>query len=60
MSAHPQSTRAVEAEAIPAPSMRGIVSAALQDLIPERVLRHEREIEEQEQNDVYSHLITLA
>ena len=32
-------TRAVEAEAIPAPTMRGIVSAALQELIPEQVLR---------------------
>ena len=50
-------TRAVEAEAIPAPTMRGIVSAALQDLIPEQVLRQEKMIEEQEQNDVYSRLI---
>ena len=56
----PEVTRAVEAEAIPAPTMRGIVSAALQDLIPEQVLRQEKMIEEQEQNDVYSRLITLA
>ena len=56
----PSVTRAVEAEAIPAPTMRGIVSAALQGLIPEKVLRHEKLIEEQEQNDVYSRLITLA
>ena len=34
----PEVTRAVEAEAIPAPTMRGIVSAALRELIPERVL----------------------
>ena len=52
-------TRAVEAEAIPAPAMRGIVSSALQELIPEQVLRHERLIEGQEQNHVYSRLITL-
>ena len=50
----------MEAEAIPAPIMRGIVSAALQELIPEEVLRQEKMIEEQEQNDVYSRLITLA
>ena len=50
-------TRAVEAEAIPAPTMRGMVSTALQGLIPEQVLRHERLIEEQEQNDVYSRLL---
>ena len=56
----PEVTRAVEAEAIPAPTMRGIVSAALQDLIPKEVLRNEKLIEEQEQNDVYSRLITLA
>ena len=56
----PEVTRAVEAEAIPAPTMRGIVSAALQGLIPEKVLRQEKMIEEQEQNDVYSSLITLA
>ena len=56
----PSVTRAVEAEAIPAPTMRGIVSAALQELIPEQVLRQEKMIEEQEQNDVYSRLITLA
>ena len=53
-------TRAVEAEAIPAPAMRGIVSSALQELIPEQVLRHERLIEGQEQNHVYSRFITLA
>ena len=53
-------TRAVEAEAIPAPTMRGIVSAALQELIPEKVLAFQREIEKQEKNDVYSRLITLA
>ena len=56
----PEVTRAVEAEAIPAPIMRGILSAALQELIPERVLKFQREIEKQEQNDVYSRLITLA
>ena len=56
----PSVTRAVEAEAIPAPTMRGIVSAALQELIPEQVLRQEKMIEEQEQNDVYSRLSTLA
>ena len=56
----PEVTRAVEAEAIPAPTMRGIVSAALQGLIPEKVLRHEKLIEEQERNDVYSRLSTLA
>ena len=53
-------TRAVEAEAIPAPTMRGIVSAALQELIPEKVLRFQREIEKQERNTVYSRLIALA
>ena len=53
----PEVTRAVEAEAIPAPTMRGIVSAALQGLIPGQVLRHERMVEEQEQNDVYSRLL---
>ena len=53
-------TRAVEAEAIPAPTMRGIVSAALQGLIPERVLRFQREIEKQEKNTVYASLSTLA
>ena len=53
----PSVTRAVEAEAIPAPSMRGIVSAALQDLIPERVLTVSREVEKQERNDIYSRLL---
>ena len=52
-------TRAVEAEAIPAPAMREIVSAALQGLIPERVLTVEKLIEEQERGDIYSRLITL-
>ena len=41
-------TRAVEAEAIPAPTMRGMVSSALQGLIPERVLTVERLVEKQE------------
>ena len=50
-------TRAVEAEAIPAPTMRGIVSAALLELIPEKVLRHEKLIEEQERNDVLARLL---
>ena len=53
-------TRAVEAEAIPAPTMRGIVSSALQDLIPAKVLAFQREIEKQEKNDVYARLSTLA
>ena len=48
----PEVTRAVEAEAIPAPIMRGILSAALQGLIPDKVLRFQREIEKQEQNTV--------
>ena len=52
-----KSPRAVEAEAIPSPVMRGIVSSALQALIPERVLRQERLIEEQERNDVYARLL---
>ena len=56
----PEVTRAVEAEAIPAPVMRAIVSVALQELIPDWVLRHEKLIEEQERNDVYSRLSTLA
>ena len=56
----PEVTRAVEAEAIPAPIMRGILSAALQGLIPEKVLTFQREIEKQEQNTVYSRLSTLA
>ena len=49
----PEVTRAVEAEAIPAPVMRDIVSAALQELIPEKVLKQERLVEEQERKDVY-------
>ena len=53
----PEVTRAVEAEAIPAPAMRGIVSAALQELIPERVLTVQRLIEKQERNDIYSRLL---
>ena len=53
----PEVTRAVEAEAIPSPVMRGIVSSALQALIPERVLRQERLIEEQERNDVKARLL---
>ena len=52
----PEVTRAVEAEAIPAPIMRGILSAALQGLIPDKVLRFQREIEKQEQNTVYARL----
>ena len=56
----PEVMRAVEAEAIPAPIMRGIVSAALQELIPEKVLRFQREIEKQERTSVYSRLSTLA
>ena len=47
----------MEAEAIPAPAMRGMVSTALQELIPERVLRQERLIEEQEQNDIVARLL---
>ena len=53
----PSVTRAVEAEAIPAPTMRGIVSSSLQGLIPERVLTVERLVEKQEQNDIYSRLL---
>ena len=45
-------TRAVEAEAIPAPTMREIVSAALQDLIPEKVLRMSRMVEAQERRPI--------
>ena len=56
----PEVRRAVEAEAIPAPAMRGIVSSALQGLIPERVLTVEKLVEEQERNDIYQSLITLA
>ena len=50
-------TRAVEAEAIPAPIMREIVSSALQGLIPERVLRLERMVEAQERRDIKSILL---
>ena len=57
ISRSPEVTRAVEAEAIPAPAMRGMVSTALQELIPERVLRQERLIEEQEQNDIVARLL---
>ena len=53
----PEVTRAVEAEAIPAPTMRGIVSAALQELIPERVLTVQRLVEKQERNDIYTRLL---
>ena len=53
----PEVRRAVEAEAIPAPTMRGIVSSALQGLIPEQVLTVERLVEEQERNDIYSRLL---
>ena len=53
----PEVTRAVEAEAIPAPAMRGIVSSALQELIPDRVLTVQRLVEKQEQNDIYSRLL---
>ena len=56
----PEVTRAVEAEAIPAPVMRGILSAALQELIPENVLAVQREIEKEEQITVYSRLSRLA
>ena len=56
----PEVRRAVEAEAIPAPAMREIVTAALQGLIPERVLTVEKLVEEQERQDIYSSLITLA
>ena len=52
-------TRAVEAEAIPAPAMRDIVSSALQGLIPEQVLTVEKLVEEQEKNDVYARLSSL-
>ena len=53
----PSVTRAVEAEAIPAPTMRGIVSASLQALIPEQVLTVQRLIEEQERDDIYARLL---
>ena len=53
----PEVTRAVEAEAIPAPAMRAIVSSALQGLIPERALTVSREVEKQERNDIYSRLL---
>ena len=47
----------MEAEAIPAPAMREIVSAALQGLIPERVLTVEKLVEEQEREDIYQSLL---
>ena len=53
----PEVTRAVEAEAIPAPAMRGIVSSSLQELIPERVLTVQRLVEKQERNDIYTRLL---
>ena len=53
----PEVTRAVEAEAIPAPAMRGIVSSSLQELIPERVLTVQRLIEKQERDDIYARLL---
>ena len=53
----PEVTRAVEAEAIPAPAMREIVSSSLQGLIPERVLTVSREVEKQERHDIYSRLL---
>ena len=53
----PEVTRAVEAEAIPAPAMREIVTAALQGLIPERVLTVQREVEKHERNDIYTRLL---
>ena len=53
----PEVTRAVEAEAIPAPTMRGIVSSSLQELIPERVLTVQKLVEEQERNDIYTRLL---
>ena len=52
----PEVTRAVEAEAIPAPTMRGIVTAALQGLIPERVLTVEKLVEEQEKRGILDRL----
>ena len=48
----PEVTRAVEAEAIPAPTMRGLVTAALQGLIPEQVLTVERLVEAQEKQGI--------
>ena len=53
----PEVTRAVEAEAIPAPTMRGLVSSSLQELIPERVLTVQRLVEKQERNDIYTRLL---
>ena len=53
----PEVRRAVEAEAIPAPTMRGIVSSALQGLIPEKVLTVQRLVEKQERHDIYSRLL---
>ena len=53
----PEVTRAVEAEAIPAPTMRGIVASALETLIPEKVLKFQREIEKQEKSYVYQSLL---
>ena len=53
----PEVTRAVEAEAIPAPAMRGIMSSSLQELIPERVLTVQRLVEKQERNDIYTRLL---
>ena len=53
----PEVTRAVEAEAIPAPTMRGMVSTALQELIPEQVLTIERLVEKQERNDIVARLL---
>ena len=47
----------MEAEAIPAPAMRGIVSSSLQELIPERVLTVQRLVEKQERNDIYTRLL---
>ena len=53
----PEVTRAVEAEAIPAPTMREIVASALQGLIPEQVLTVQRLVEKQERNDIYNRLL---
>ena len=52
----PEVTRAVEAEAIPAPAMRGLATAALQGLIPERVLTVEKLVEEQEKLGILERL----
>ena len=51
-------TRAVEAEAIPAPTMRAIVSSALETLIPEHVLKVQRAVELEERNDIYTRLLS--